>query len=56
MESWNHSFKVEAVYGELFTTKVEASQHIFDSTESYHNCTKGFTPITGMSVPGSLQI
>ena len=29
MESWNHSFKVEAVHGECGTTRTEAKQHTF---------------------------
>jgi putative transposase len=37
MESWNHSFKVEAVHGEKFKTRAEAKTHVFDYIEVYYN-------------------
>lgn len=37
MESWNHSFKVEAVHGEKFKTRAEAKNHMFDYIEVYYN-------------------
>ena len=37
MESWNHSFKVEAVHGERFATRAEAKQHTFEYIEVYYN-------------------
>ena len=37
MESWNHSFKVEAVHGERFRTREEARLHIFEYIEVYYN-------------------
>lgn len=37
MESWNHSFKVEAIHGEKFSTRVEAKNHVFDYIEVYYN-------------------
>ena len=37
MESWNHSFKVEAIHGEKFATRVEAKTHVFDYIEVYYN-------------------
>jgi transposase InsO family protein len=37
MESWNHSFKVEAVHGEQFLTRVEAKEHVFDYIDVYYN-------------------
>lgn len=37
MESWNHSFKVEAIHGEKFTTRTEAKNHVFDYIEVYYN-------------------
>lgn len=37
MESWNHSFKVEAVHGEKFATRVEAKNQVFDYIEVYYN-------------------
>lgn len=30
MESWNHSFKVEAIHGERFATRAQAKAHAFD--------------------------
>jgi hypothetical protein len=35
MESWNHSFKVEAIHGEKFKTREEAKNHVFDYVEVY---------------------
>lgn len=37
MESWNHSFKVEAIHGEKFLTRALAKNHIFDYIEVYYN-------------------
>jgi putative transposase len=37
MESWNHSFKVEAVHGERFLTRTEAKSHVFEYIEVYYN-------------------
>lgn len=37
MESWNHSFKVEAIHGERFKTRKEAISHVFDYIEVYYN-------------------
>ncbi|MGH3848798.1 MAG: IS3 family transposase, partial [Pseudonocardiaceae bacterium] len=37
MESWNHSFKVEAIHGERFTTREQAKDHTFDYIEAYYN-------------------
>jgi len=37
MESWNHSFKVEAIHGERFKTRQGAKGHIFDYIEVYYN-------------------
>ncbi len=37
MESWNHSFKVEAIHGERFLTRSEARYHVFDYIEVYYN-------------------
>lgn len=37
MESWNHSFKVEAIHGEKFKTREEAKNHVFDYIEVYYN-------------------
>jgi transposase InsO family protein len=37
MESWNHSFKVEAIHGEKFATREDAKNHIFEYIEVYYN-------------------
>ena len=37
MESWNHSFKVEAVHGERFLTRSEAKCQVFEYIEVYYN-------------------
>ena len=37
MESWNHSFKVEAVHGERFLTRADAKQQVFEYIEVYYN-------------------
>lgn len=37
MESWNHSFKVEAIHGEKFTTRDSAKNHVFEYIDVYYN-------------------
>ena len=37
MESWNHSFKVEAIHGERFATRAIAKAQIFEYIEVYYN-------------------
>ena len=37
MESWNHSFKVEAIHGEKFITRNDAKKHVFDYIDVYYN-------------------
>jgi transposase InsO family protein len=37
MESWNHSFKVEAIHGEKFSTRAYAKNHVFDYIDVYYN-------------------
>ena len=37
MESWNHSFKVEAVHSERFQTRSEAKYQVFEYIEVYYN-------------------
>jgi len=37
MESWNHSFKVEAIHGEKFTTRALTKNHVFDYIDVYYN-------------------
>jgi transposase InsO family protein len=37
MESWNHSFKVEAIHGEKFLSRADAKNHVFDYIDVYYN-------------------
>jgi putative transposase len=37
MESWNHSFKVEAIHGERFSTRTDAKNHVFEYIDVYYN-------------------
>ena len=37
MESWNHSLKVEAIHGERFATRVEATAQVFEYIEVDYN-------------------
>lgn len=37
MESWNHSFKVEAIHGEKLITRADTKKHVFDYIEVYYN-------------------
>lgn len=37
MESWNHSFKVEAIHGEKFSTRAAAKNHVFEYIDVYYN-------------------
>lgn len=37
MESWNHSFKVEAIHGEKFKTRDDAKKQVFEYIEVYYN-------------------
>jgi transposase InsO family protein len=37
MESWNHSFKVEAIHGEKFLTRADAKNHVFEYIDIYYN-------------------
>jgi putative transposase len=40
MESWNGSFKVEAIHGEKLKTRRFAKSHVFDYIEVYYNRTR----------------
>lgn len=40
MESWNHSFKVEAIHGEKFMTRAAAKNHVFEYIDIYYNRTR----------------
>ena len=40
MESWNHSFKVEAVHGERFLTRAAVRAATFEYINVYYNRTR----------------
>jgi putative transposase len=37
MESWNHNLKVEAIHGERFATRAQATAHVFEYIEVDYN-------------------
>ena len=51
MESWNHSFKVEAIHGKKFKTRSNAKNHVFEYIDVYHILKrlrlKGALPVSG---------
>jgi len=60
MESWNHSFKVEAIHGEQFPTRDDAKQHVFDYIEVYYNrkrlhSKQGYSPLMPLNLKMSLS-
>jgi putative transposase len=55
MESWNHSFKVEAIHGEKFKTHAEAKKHVFDYIEVYYN-RKRLHSTLGFLSPESFEV
>lgn len=55
MESWNHSFKVEAIHGEKFKTRDEAKKHVFEYIEVYYN-RKRLHSTLGFLSPESFEV
>lgn len=55
MESWNHSFKVEAIHGEKFETRENAKNHIFEYIEIYYN-RKRLHSLIGYHSPTAFEI
>lgn len=55
MESWNHSFKVEAIHGEKFKTRDEAKKHVFEYIEVYYN-RKRLHSTLGYQSPESFEV
>lgn len=55
MESWNHRFKVEAIHGEKFKTRVEAKNHIFEYIEIYYN-RKRLHSMLGHQAPAVFEV
>ena len=54
MESWNHSFKVEAIHGEKFSTRDLAKKHVFEYIEIYYN-RKRLHSMLGYKSPASFE-
>ncbi|WP_133141011.1 IS3 family transposase, partial [Legionella maceachernii] len=55
MESWNHSFKVEAIHGEKFATRATAKNHIFEYIEIYYN-RKRLHSMLGYQTPAKFEV
>lgn len=55
MESWNHSFKVEAIHGEKFKTRDDAKKHVFEYIEVYYN-RKRLHSTLGFLSPESFEV
>jgi transposase InsO family protein len=55
MESCNHSFKVEAIHGEKFSTRDLAKKHMFEYIETYYN-RKRFHSMLGYKTPVSFEV
>lgn len=55
MESWNHSFKVEAIHGEKFATRDLIKKHIFEYIEIYYN-RKRLHSTLGYKTPVAFEI
>lgn len=55
MESWNHSFKVEAIHGEKFKTREDAKKQVFEYIEVYYNRKRLHSTI-GFLSPESFEV
>lgn len=55
MESWNHSFKVEAIHGEKLTTRALTKNHVFEYIEIYYNRKRLHSTI-GYETPESFEV
>ena len=55
MESWNHSFKVEAIHGEKLTTRALTKNHVFEYIEIYYNRKRLHSTI-GYKTPESFEV
>ena len=55
MESWNHSFKVEAIHGEKLTTRAFTKNHVFEYIEIYYNRKRLHSTI-GYKTPESFEV
>lgn len=55
MESWNHSFKVEAIHGERFATRESVKKQVFEYIEIYYN-RKRLHSRLGYKTPVSFEI
>lgn len=54
MESWNHSFKIEAIHGERFATRDCVKKHVFEYIEIYYN-RKRLHSMLGYQSPASFE-
>lgn len=55
MESWNHSFKVEAIHGEKLTTRALTKNLVFEYIEIYYNRKRLHSTI-GYESPESFEV
>lgn len=55
MESWNHSFKVEAIHGEKLTKRALTKNHVFEYIEIYYNRKRLHSTI-GYKTPESFEV
>lgn len=55
MESWNHSFKVEAIHGEKLTTRAITKNHVFEYIEIYYNRKRLHSTI-GYKTPEAFEV
>ena len=55
MESWNHSFKVEAINGEKLATRAFTKSHVFEYIEIYYNRKRLHSTI-GYKTPESFEV
>ena len=55
MESWNHSFKVEAIHGEKLTARALTKNHVFEYLEIYYNRKRLHSTI-GYETPESFEV
>lgn len=55
MESWNHSFKVEAIHGEKLITRAITKSHVFEYIEIYYNRKRLHSTI-GYKTPEAFEV
>ena len=55
MESWNHSFKVEAIHGKKLITRAITKSHVFEYIEIYYNRKRLHSTI-GYKTPEAFEV